>query len=103
MVAKQKLAAPKPANENSNDKGGADQDALGLSALAEGVLARDFRPRVSSIRRLAEAVLALQNDISDLKKAGNGSAKTRLSGEKTAKKGSKKKRKLAKIPGQKGK
>ena len=96
MVAKQALAAHEAANEN----GTADQDALGLTALAEGVLARDFRPRVSTVRRLAEAVLALQGDVAELKKASGKSAKA--SSSKSPKKGGKKKkRKLAKIPGQK--
>ncbi|RIV88138.1 hypothetical protein D2V17_08075 [Aurantiacibacter xanthus] len=96
MVAKQALAAQEAANEN----GTVDQDALGLTALAEGVLARDFRPRVSTVRRLAEAVLALHGDVAELKKAGSKSAKA--SSSKSPKKGGKKKkRKLAKIPGQK--
>ena len=101
MVAKQAQAAQEPANEN----GIHDQDALGLTALAEGILARDFRPRVASVRRLAEAVIAMQGDIAELKKAVKKTAKTKTkaAGGKSAKDGGKKKRKLAKIPGQKGK
>lgn len=64
-----------------------DQDALPLKELARGVLAREFRPRVSSIRRLAEAALA-QKPAAKKKK-------------KKAAKASGKKRKQAKIPGQK--
>lgn len=101
MVAKEAVAAHEAANGN----GSTDQDALGLTALAEGVLAREFRPRAASVRRLAEAVLALQGDVAELKKARKKTAKAKA-GSKTASgkaagKGSKKKRKLAKIPGQK--
>lgn len=61
-----------------------DQDALDLTDLARAILDRRLRPRVSSIRRLAEAVLA------------KGEKK-----RKKAKKAAKKKiRKLATIPGQ---
>ena len=101
MVAKQAPTAQEAANEN----GIPDQDALGLTALAEGVLARDFRPRAATVRRLAEAVIALQGDIAELKKATRKTAKPKrkATAGKTARKGGKKKRKLAKIPGQKGK
>ena len=61
-----------------------DQDALGLKELAQAILDRRFRPRVASVRRLAEAVLA------------------KGQGKKKARKGEKKVRKLATIPGQKG-
>ena len=57
-------------------------EPLGLKALAEGILARTIRPRVTDIRRLAEAVLK-----PDKKKK-----------KKSAKKAE---RKLSKIPGQK--
>ncbi|WP_137680135.1 hypothetical protein [Aurantiacibacter suaedae] len=98
MVAKQAPTAQEAANENGNP----DQDALGLTALAEGVLARDFRPRVASVRRLAEAVLAMQREKTELKKAPRKAAKstTKAASGKSAKKSGKKKRKLAKIPGQ---
>lgn len=65
-----------------------DQDELSIKALARGVLARDFRPRVSSVRRLAEAVLAKE-------------AKPKAGKKKKSAKVGRKKRKLAKIPGQK--
>ncbi len=64
-----------------------DQDALDLASLAQAILDRRVRPRVGSIRRLAEAVLA---------KGG----KKRKKGKKKA---AKKVRTLATIPGQKGK
>ena len=58
-------------------------EPLGLKALAEGILARTIRPRVTDIRRLAEAVLK--------------------PGKKKKKKAAKKaERKLSKILGQKG-
>jgi len=60
---------------------------LGLAELAAAVLARRLRPRVRHVRRLAEAVLAAE-DKQARKKAGKTSGK---------------KRKLAKIPGQKRK
>ncbi|APE27846.1 hypothetical protein [Aurantiacibacter gangjinensis] len=75
-----------------------DQDALSLKALAKGVLARDFRPRAASVRRLAEAVLDLKSE----KKALKRSAKAGEPGAK-ARKSSKKDKKLARIPGQRGK
>ena len=96
MVAKEAVAAQAPANENTI----VDQDALGLTALAEGVVAREFRPKVATVRRLAEAVLALQVELSEPKKRSKKSAKAKASGGKAT---TKKKRKLAKIPGQKGK
>lgn len=64
-----------------------DQDTLDIKALAAAILAREVRPRVGSVRRLAEAVLA----------QGSKPAKP----AKKKKKSSGKKRKQAKIPGQK--
>ncbi len=64
------------------------EDDLGLAELAAAVLARSFRPRVRHVRRLAEAVLAAEDKRATKKKAGKTSGK---------------KRKLAKIPGQKRK
>lgn len=61
-----------------------DQDAMDIKTLARAVLAREFRPRTAAIRRLAEAVLA------------KGAPKPKK------KKDGKKARKLATIPGQKG-
>lgn len=63
-----------------------DQDAMALKDLARAVLDRSIRPRTAAVRRLAEAVLA--------KGAGKADKK---------KKGGKKSRKLATIPGQKDK
>ena len=70
----------KPAKANET----VDQDSLGLKTLAKAILAREFRPRVSSVRRLAEAVLEERKKPKGKKKSSSG-----------------KKRKLAKIPGQK--
>ena len=61
-----------------------DQDTLDIKSLARAVLDRTVRPRVGSVRRLAEAVLA----------KGDGKPKK-------GKKGGKKSAKLATIPGQK--
>lgn len=77
VAAKPAKAVPPPAN---------DAGELDLADFARAVIAREIkRPRIADIRRLAEAVLAAE--------------------EKRAKKKSKKggKKKLAKIPGQKGK
>lgn len=88
-MAKQQKPDPQPAaNENTS----VDQDALSLEALAEGLLNRQFRPRASSIRRLAEAVHSLQSDLKKARKKAKAAA---------PKAGKKKKKKLAKIPGQK--
>lgn len=84
MAQRSEAAAAKPAKAvppAANDAG-----ELGLADLARAVLAREIkRPRIAEIRRLAEAVLAAEG--------------------KRAKKKAKKdgKKKLAKIPGQKGK
>ncbi len=67
-----------------------DQDELSLTDLAKAILARDIRPRVNSIRRLAEAVVANEAKPSKKKKKAASGGKA-----------SNKKRKLAKIPGQK--
>ncbi|GAA0271842.1 hypothetical protein GCM10009127_10150 [Alteraurantiacibacter aestuarii] len=71
-----------------------DQDSLDVKALAKGVLARDFRPKVSTVRRLAEAVLAKSAETGKKKKKKKASASGKSGG---------KKRKLARIPGQKDK
>lgn len=88
MARKQSNTPDEPANENAPT----DQDALALDALAKGVLAREFRPRTASVRRLAEGVLALQDDLKKARK------KTRAA---TKPKKKKKNKKLARIPGQK--
>ncbi|WP_338242875.1 hypothetical protein [Aurantiacibacter hainanensis] len=66
------------------------QDALALDALAKAVLAREIRPRASSVRRLAEGVLSLQQDVKKARKKARKATKP-----------AKKNKKLAKIPGQK--
>lgn len=72
---------PEPVPPPANDAG-----ELDLADLARAVLTREIkRPRIADVRRLAEAVLAAAD-----KRA-----------RKKSKKGGKKK--LAKIPGQKGK
>lgn len=81
-----------PAVEAANENVAVDQDALDVDALAKGVLAREFRPRAASVRRLAEAVLALQDDLKAARKKARKAAK--VPG---------KNKKLAKIPGQKKK
>ena len=70
-----------------------DQNALDIRQLAKAVLAREFRPRAASVRRLAEAVL------SGIEKP----EKSKKNKKKSGKKVSAKKRKLAKIPGQQSK
>jgi hypothetical protein len=76
-------AVPAPANDRANDRA-----ELSLADLARGIAAREIRPRVTDIRRLAEAVLA---------------AEEKRARKKTGGKKQGKKRKLAKIPGQKAK
>lgn len=88
----QPATPPEPANENAP----IDQDALSLKQLAQGILDRDFRPRVASVRRLAEAVLA-----EPPAKPKKDKAKKKKSAKAAGKKAGGKKRKLAKIPGQK--
>lgn len=63
-----------------------DQETMALKDLARGVLDRSIRPRTTAVRRLAEAVLA---------KGEGKPAKKKKDGKKS--------RKLATIPGQKGK
>lgn len=99
MVSEDKVQAPQEAPVPANDVAAVsaapvDQDALDIKALARGVLARDFRPRVSTVRRLAEAVLT-KDAKAKKKKSGKSGAKS--SGK------SGKSRKLARIPGQKNK
>lgn len=67
------------------------EDEFSLAELSRVVLSREFRPRVRHIRRLAAAVLATEEKRAKKKTASSG------------KKDGGKKRKLAKIPGQKGK
>lgn len=63
-----------------------DQSEMTPQELARAILARQIRPRITSVRRLAEALL--------VKKARKD--------KKKSKKADKKVRKLATIPGQKG-
>lgn len=98
MATSRTSNTPAAANDTAPVPPPVDQDALSLTALANGVLARDFRPRVSSVRRLAEAVLAKEEAAPKPKKK-----KKQSSSKKSGKGSGGKKRRLAKIPGQKGK
>ena len=86
---------------SASDNPAVDQDALSLDALAKGVVAREFRPRAGSVRRLAEGVLALRAELKAERKKATKTAKSAGGG--AAKSGNRKKKnkKLAKIPGQK--
>lgn len=90
-------ARPKatPAPEPANDLG-----ELSLGELARGVLSRDIRPRVSDVRRLAEAILAVEESSRKKTKQAKGIKKDK--GD-AGKKAGGKKNKLAKIPRQKPK
>ncbi len=71
-----------------------DQAEMTIEQLARAILARQIiRPRITSVRRLAEAVLAKGG-----KKKGKGKDKKKAAHKKT----DKAVRKLALIPGQKG-
>lgn len=99
MAMQDAAARGAAANENS-----LDQDTLGLNDLAQAVLDRRIRPRVGSVRRLAEAVLA--NAAEDAAppapaKKKKKTAKADAGKKGGAKKSGAKKRKQAKIPGQK--
>lgn len=72
-----------------------DQDQLSVDELAERALAREFRPRIASVMRLAEAVLARKEAEKPIDADGKIKKKKRKAGGK--------KRKLARIPDQKGK
>ena len=87
--------APKAAPVADND-----QAELTLEALAQGILVREVRPRTSDICRLAEAVLAMGSDKNPKKAKALSDGKDQ---PKADKKAGKKKKKLAKIPGQKAK
>lgn len=94
MTTQDAVAPGAAANENSP----IDQDAMSLGDLAQAVVDRRIKPRVGSIRRLAEAVLAQPAAPAVEKKKKKKAAK----GAKAVKaEPSKKKRKQAKIPGQK--
>lgn len=91
------MGAP-PKAEAANENLSADQDALSVEALARGVLAREIRPRAGSIRRLAEAVIALQAEVKAAKKVAR---KARKAAKAAAPAKAKKNKKLVRIPGQK--
>ena len=78
-----------------------DRDGLSVADLARGVLAREIKPRVADVRRLAEAVLAPAAGGKKAKVEG-GKKKDRPRPDKK-KGGGRKVKKLAKIPGQKAK
>jgi hypothetical protein len=82
--------APKPADS---------RDDLSLADLARGVLAKEIKPRVSDVRRLAEAALA--STAGKKKAKGGGKKKDKARSDK--KEAGRKVKTLAKIPGQKAK
>ena len=78
-----------PAPDPANDRG-----ELSVTDLARGILSKEIRPRVTEVRRLAEAVLA------------GASAKPKKAAKKDKAADGKKKdksKKLAKIPGRRAK
>jgi len=85
-------AAPQPAN---------DRGDLTLADLARGILSKEIRPRIADIRRLAEAAVSGGN-ARPKKAKGDGEGKKNKT-RPDEKGGKKKKKKLAKIPGQKAK
>lgn len=93
MAQSRPKAAPKTAPQPTQTAPAApvidDPAELALADLARGIVAREIRPRVADIRRLAEAVLAAEE-----KRARKKAGRKNKDG---------KKRKLAKIPGQKAK
>ena len=91
MTVSKRAPSPVAARDSKAAATTTDQDAMDVKALAKGVLARDFRPRANSVRRLAEAVLAKDAPAAKPKKK-----KKKGSGKKAGKK-----RRLAKIPVQK--
>jgi hypothetical protein len=66
-----------------------DRSELDVAALAEAILARRLRPRVSEVRRLAEALLDIERrrDKKKKKKKSGGKKRklSRIAGQKTAK------------------
>lgn len=78
---------PEPQDAASTPAVLPDQSEMTVQDLARAILARQIRPRITSVRRLAEALLA------------KGVKKGK---KKKARKAEKKVRKLATIPGQKG-
>jgi len=92
MTTSEAITAPDTTDENA----AIDQDDLSLDELARAVIERRLRLRVGSVRRLAEGVLARAAAPAKAKKP-------KKSKETASKKGGGKKRKLARIPGQKAK
>jgi|GEM_PF-1949364 len=83
------------ANANDTSPAVVDQDAMAVVDLARAVLARKFRPRAGSVRRLAEAVIE-----AEAKTAAKAKKAKKSKPGKTDATKKKKKKKLAKIPGQ---
>ncbi|MFB0612705.1 hypothetical protein [Aurantiacibacter poecillastricola] len=92
-------AGPSTPSPAANENFSVDQNELPVDALAKAVLAREIRPRVGSVRRLAEAVIVLQGELKAAKKDIRKAKKSARAGAPEPKK--KKNKKLAKIPGQK--
>jgi hypothetical protein len=85
-------AAAKPAEAPPSAKAPAPAaPEIPVADLARAIIAREVRPGVAQVRRLAEAIFAAENKRAKKKSKGEG------------KKDGGKKRKLAKIPGQKPK
>jgi len=78
-----------------------DRSDLSLTDLANGILSKEIRPRVADIRRLAEAVLSGETARPKKAKAGAEGKKNKTRSDEKG--GKKKKKKLAKIPGQRAK
>lgn len=91
LPTKSKPTAPAPVSDPAPAPATRpDTTALSAKQLARMVLAREIKPRVSEVRRLAEAVAGKPKKPKKDKAAG-----------KSADKPGKAERKLAKIPGQK--
>lgn len=75
MKADKSGAKPEPAN---------DEGDLPLADLARGILAREIRPRIAQIRRLAEAVLTAAER--GAKKGGKKGKLARIAGQKKKRK-----------------
>ena len=82
-VEKGTVVPIRPADEARPPMAEEERSQLSDKALAKAILARDLRPRVGEVRRLAEAVLAAA-------KAAKGSKAKKKAGRKKAGKGSKK-------------
>lgn len=87
MAGTEQQAEPPPPQE-AQARSATDRTDLTLPDLARAILAREFRPRMGEIRRLAEAALAAAERKKKKKKAAGKAVR---------------KKRLAKIPGQKAK